>query len=174
MNVSIERGLQAHFYQPDGTSRPGTEWSVAIDDAHVLVRAYADETAGLTTADEAAAVIAFVESKLAAGWRPADAGEPLTLPKRSKPSSSPTVAAESSPSSPYWFPAKRYGWGWGPPTRWEGWAVMAGYIVVLTIAGIVLAPRSMPLFFAFALVSVGVMIAVCYAKGEPPRWRWGE
>jgi len=20
----------------------------------------------------------------------------------------------------YWFPAKRYGWGWGIPNRWQG------------------------------------------------------
>ena len=29
--------------------------------------------------------------------------------------------------SRYWFPAKRYGWGWGLPATWEGWAVMAGF-----------------------------------------------
>ena len=23
----------------------------------------------------------------------------------------------------YWFPAKRYGWGWGPPQTWQGWVV---------------------------------------------------
>ena len=26
----------------------------------------------------------------------------------------------------YWFPAKRYGWGWGPPNNWQGWVVLAG------------------------------------------------
>ena len=25
----------------------------------------------------------------------------------------------------YWFPAKRKGWGWGPPTVWQGWAVLS-------------------------------------------------
>ena len=23
----------------------------------------------------------------------------------------------------YWFPAKRYGWGWGMPNTWQGWLV---------------------------------------------------
>jgi hypothetical protein len=23
----------------------------------------------------------------------------------------------------YWFPAKRYGWGWGIPSSWQGWLV---------------------------------------------------
>ena len=26
----------------------------------------------------------------------------------------------------YWFPAKRYGWGWGLPSTWQGWIVLAG------------------------------------------------
>src|SRR6266702_3273794 len=25
----------------------------------------------------------------------------------------------------YWFPAKRYGYGWGIPTTWQGWLVLA-------------------------------------------------
>jgi hypothetical protein len=25
----------------------------------------------------------------------------------------------------YWFPAKRYGWGWGIPVTWQGWVVFA-------------------------------------------------
>ncbi len=25
----------------------------------------------------------------------------------------------------YWFPAKRYGWGWGIPNTWQGWLVLA-------------------------------------------------
>ena len=25
----------------------------------------------------------------------------------------------------YWFPAKRYGWGWGFPITWEGWLTLA-------------------------------------------------
>ena len=27
--------------------------------------------------------------------------------------------------SRYWFPAKRYGWGWGLPVAWQGWLVLA-------------------------------------------------
>jgi len=28
----------------------------------------------------------------------------------------------------YWFPAKRYGWGWGLPSTWEGWLLLVGYL----------------------------------------------
>lgn len=35
----------------------------------------------------------------------------------------------------YWFPAKRYGWGWGLPVRWQGWVCLAAYMagVALTL-----------------------------------------
>jgi hypothetical protein len=29
--------------------------------------------------------------------------------------------------SNYWFPAGRYGWGWGLPVRWQGWLVLAAF-----------------------------------------------
>ena len=31
----------------------------------------------------------------------------------------------------YWFPTKRYGWGWGVPRMWQGWAVLAAYAALL-------------------------------------------
>ena len=40
----------------------------------------------------------------------------------------------------YWFPTKRYGWGWGIPTTWQGWLVLAAFVVLLIIGSIVLPP----------------------------------
>ena len=74
----------------------------------------------------------------------------------------------------YWFPAKRYGWGWGPPSTWQGWVVLLVWLAVLIPASTWLALRSMPLFFLFEAVMVTAIITICYAKGEPPRWRWGD
>ena len=31
----------------------------------------------------------------------------------------------------FWFPVKRYGWGWGLPVRWQGWAVFVLYATLL-------------------------------------------
>jgi hypothetical protein len=77
-------------------------------------------------------------------------------------------------SGAYWFPAKRYGWGWGPPATWQGWVVMIGWLITVLAAVYFLIPRH-PLGFAAALVaSTAVLVWVCYLKGEPPRWRWGE
>jgi len=75
----------------------------------------------------------------------------------------------------YWFPAKRYGWGWGPPTTWQGWVVMVGWLGVL-LAGIrAIGLRGHPVaHVAFAIAMCVVLVLICYWKGEPPRWRWGD
>ncbi len=74
-----------------------------------------------------------------------------------------------------WFPAKRYGWGWGLPCRWQGWIVLIAYVVLLSWApwsiGLVGRPG---LFAVYALGLTGLMFWICYRKGEKPRWRWGD
>lgn len=74
----------------------------------------------------------------------------------------------------YWFPAKRYGWGWGLPSAWQGWLVLAGFVVLLTGGALVLEPEhSRAGFGAYTAILCLVLLAVCWLKGEPPRWRWG-
>ena len=69
---------------------------------------------------------------------------------------------------------KTYGWGWGPPCTWEGWVVTLLYLAFLALAPLLFPPDRNMIGF---LVSIGglsaVMIAICWWKGEPPRWRWG-
>ena len=72
-----------------------------------------------------------------------------------------------------WFPAKRYGWGWGPPVCWQGWVVMAVWVSLLA-AGQILLLRHLGWFAAYAVVLVLGLLVVCYWKGEKPRWRWGK
>jgi hypothetical protein len=74
----------------------------------------------------------------------------------------------------YWFPAKRYGWGWGVPATWQGWLVLILWIVLFTVGAFILAGRHWLAFFVFEIGMVGLIIAICFAKGEPPRWRWGK
>ena len=74
----------------------------------------------------------------------------------------------------YWFPVKRYGWGWGLPATWQGWFVFLTWIAILLSASIYLAPRNLALFFTFVAAMIAAIIAICYAKGEPPHWRWGN
>lgn len=74
----------------------------------------------------------------------------------------------------YWFPAKRYGWGWGMPATWQGWLVFLGFLVLLAV-GVAVIPRHSPIgFIAYAVALSALFIAVCWWKGEPPRWRWGD
>jgi hypothetical protein len=88
---------------------------------------------------------------------------------------SPRVNPEISHGPRYWFPAKRYGWGWGVPTTWEGWLVLAGYAALIGVGAFLIAPSRRPGVFLLYLVSLTViLIGICWAKGEPPRWRWGK
>jgi hypothetical protein len=74
----------------------------------------------------------------------------------------------------YWFPAKRYGWGWGPPNCWQGWAVFLGWLGALFSATLFFARPPSVAFWVFLLVMVVLLLAICYVKGEPPTWRWGD
>jgi hypothetical protein len=54
----------------------------------------------------------------------------------------------------YWFPAKRYGWGWGFPGTWQGWVVIIGYVALIVAGAIVITPSSRPgLFIAHLLMA---------------------
>lgn len=79
-----------------------------------------------------------------------------------------------SPEPKYWFPAKRYGWGWGPPVTWQGWVVIVAWLAVLFGAIPHFMPRRPAAYFVFTVVMVLVLMGICYLKGEPPRWRWGD
>jgi hypothetical protein len=75
----------------------------------------------------------------------------------------------------YWFPAKRYGWGWGPPRTWQGWVVLAVFFALFGAGFVIFSPAERRMgFLIYNAVLVVLLFAVCYAKGEPPRWRWGN
>ena len=76
----------------------------------------------------------------------------------------------------FWFPVKRYGWGWGFPVRWQGWLVLAAYFG-LALAGIqFFEPRdALGSLLLYLAAVTAVFIAVVAIKGERPvRWRWGN
>jgi hypothetical protein len=74
----------------------------------------------------------------------------------------------------YWFPAKRYGWGWGPPQTWQGWLVAIAWVVILYLVSDWLVTRNqMVALFVFVAAMIAVLALIGYLKGEPPRWRWG-
>jgi len=85
------------------------------------------------------------------------------------------MSEADTPKKKLWFPAKTYGWGWGPPTCWQGWLVLLSFCLLITLASLVFSPDAHPLaFFASVTLLSGVLIGICWLKGEPPRWRWGK
>lgn len=78
-----------------------------------------------------------------------------------------------------WFPAKRYGYGWGLPCAWQGWIVVALYAALFAggvwyfdlrggrepgmVAGLVI----------YVTALSAILVYVCWRKGEKARWRWG-
>jgi hypothetical protein len=75
---------------------------------------------------------------------------------------------------PIWFPAKRYGWGWGLPVAWQGWVFMVLWMFVFTSGAFFLAGRHWGAYALFVLLMAGLLVVVCFARGESPRWRWGK
>lgn len=75
-----------------------------------------------------------------------------------------------------WFPAKKYGFGWGLPVAWQGWVVLLSYILLIIIGSLAfknmdLRPASFCLYIA---VLTGILIVICWGKGEKAGWRWGK
>jgi hypothetical protein len=75
----------------------------------------------------------------------------------------------------YWFAAKRYGWGWGLPLTWQGWLVYVAWFFVLFGGIAKIGLRQLPVpHLVFVVAMILILLAICYWKGEPPRWRSGE
>jgi len=66
-----------------------------------------------------------------------------------------------------WFPAKKDGIGWGPPTVWQGWAVLLSYILLIVIGAVTLtkSPGTMQYFYIYAGVLTALLIFICWKKG---------
>ncbi len=77
---------------------------------------------------------------------------------------------------PLWFPAKTYGLGWGPPRCWQGWVVLASYLLLLSGGAYVILtkPERAPVFYAYMAGLTSLLISICWLKGEPLAWRWGK
>jgi hypothetical protein len=71
----------------------------------------------------------------------------------------------------FWFPKKRFGWGWGPPRNVQGWALLIAWIVLLITGARSLTGLSGVGFFIGMISLLGLNV---YFKGEPPgpgNWR---
>ena len=82
------------------------------------------------------------------------------------------MASEGTPK--YWFPAKRYGWGWGFPSAWQGRVVLIAYLA-LALVGVPLVrgPYGPSTYAIYVGILTVALLAICWRTGERPRWRWG-
>jgi len=81
----------------------------------------------------------------------------------------------SQPQPKYWFPAKRYGWGWGLPLRSEGWFVLIAFVALVVLGAFVFPPRmALASYLGYVAFLCVLLAGVCWVRGEPPRWRWGD
>jgi len=68
-----------------------------------------------------------------------------------------------------WFPAKKYGVGWGLPITWQGWVVLLLYIGFSFIGIKILMPYpAWPMIYVFYVMLLTVIfIFIAWKKGEP-------
>ena len=75
----------------------------------------------------------------------------------------------------YWFPAKRYGIGWGAPYTWQGWVVLAAHLAIILTSCAALANGGHIIpFLLTVFLATAALVAICWLKGEPISWRWGD
>jgi uncharacterized membrane protein YhaH (DUF805 family) len=75
-----------------------------------------------------------------------------------------------------WFPAKKYGFGWGLPITWQGWAVLLVYVLLITTGSVMLSNSSKNIIWLlpYILILTILFIFICLKKGEKAEWRWGN
>ena len=72
----------------------------------------------------------------------------------------------------YWFKRKLYGWGWVPAT-WEGWLTLLVWAILFVFSMIKIDHEWLKNTL-FIFIITGILIWICYNKGEKPRWSWGK
>jgi len=71
-----------------------------------------------------------------------------------------------------WFARKTYGWGWTPVT-WQGWVVILVWVTLFYFTIVQMDHEWFKNLLAIIFM-VGVLIYICYKKGEKPHWQWGN
>lgn len=76
----------------------------------------------------------------------------------------------------YWFEQKRYGYGAGPPTTWQGWLLVLAFFAVLAL-GMWISfrdPAAVPwVVLGIATICVPFLLVARAKTRGGWRWRWG-
>jgi hypothetical protein len=75
----------------------------------------------------------------------------------------------------YWFKRKLYGWGWVPAT-WKGWLVILVWVTLFAFLMAMIEENDHEIGKNIAVIFfiTGLLIWICYKKGEKPKWSWGK
>ena len=73
-----------------------------------------------------------------------------------------------------WFAPKRYGIGPGIPLRWQGWAILTGYLVIVFALAFTLEHRAIRLIAALIPPTIAFLVICARTTRGGWRWRWGE
>ncbi|WP_062343462.1 hypothetical protein [Novosphingobium sp. CCH12-A3] len=77
-----------------------------------------------------------------------------------------------------WFAPKRFGYGAGLPLRWQGWALIGGYIALLPLVKLLDDSgdgRLRTLGFALFIVATAIVFSVSAKRTRGGwKWRWGR
>jgi hypothetical protein len=76
--------------------------------------------------------------------------------------------------SEYWFPAKHYGWGWGFPVLARLASIYRVHFAPCSWCLLFPPRKALFEYLIYVAVLSVALIGVCWLKGEPPRWRWGD
>ena len=103
--MRVEGALDAHFKQPDGPSRPGTDWVIGLkrgDELHqVRVRSYLSPDATAATRGDTTylgrTVMQYLDDLLRSGWHPSQQREHVITIGNPLPGTQP-----SAPRKPWW------------------------------------------------------------------------
>ncbi|ALH78894.1 hypothetical protein [Sphingopyxis macrogoltabida] len=69
-----------------------------------------------------------------------------------------------------WFRPKRRGYGTGMPVAWQGWAMLALHIALITGVAVLLQGR--PLLLPFAVIIAGLAPMPLYRAKTAGGWHW--
>jgi len=77
-------------------------------------------------------------------------------------------------SKKYWFAQKRYGYGAGLPIAWQGWAVLAAYVLAIGVATLLVERHSLAAIGTLIPATLVLLIVCAKTTRGGWRWRWGN
>jgi hypothetical protein len=61
------------------------------------------------------------------------------------------------------------------PCSWQGWALVAAFLIIVIVSGAVLVDRNPMLHWSVVLASTAIVLVVSWRKSDGPwKWRWGQ